>query len=118
MAGKSRFRPHAASITHACATGTDASTDFIMYGTGYDTFGVATVMAGTTKDVTVALQGTIGDSTSWTALMAGDVATTGAWAMVNTTAGLVVDRVRLGLTGNDSTSTGTSVTAWVVPKGA
>ena len=115
MAGKSRFRPHAASIAFACATGTGASTDFIMYGTGYQKFGVSSVMSGTTKDVTFVVQGGIGSSTSWTNLMAGDIATTAAWALVNTTIVQVVDRVRLNVTANDSTNTATTVTAWIVP---
>ncbi len=117
-----RLKPNAAQIIYTVGTATGSSTDFIMYGAGYREFGVASVMSGTTKDVTFAIEGSIGEAGAWTALMAGDVASTTTavsgltgWAFVNTTVAQVVDRVRITVSANTSTSTGTQVAAWIVP---
>ena len=97
-------------------TATGTSTDTIVYGQGgYSDFGLVQVTSGSTKNMSFRVEGNIGESTTWTSLIA---ITTGSTSgvLVNTTAGLIVDRLRLNSTVNLTTSTGHKLSVFIVPQ--
>lgn len=108
-----RLRPTPQTLTIS-GTATGSSTDNIVYGQGYSNFGLIHVTSGSTKNMSFTLQGSIGETGVWTKLMAITTGST-AGAMMNSTAALIVDRVRITSTANLTTSTGHELSVTVVP---
>ena len=93
------------TITISGTTTTGNSTQEGQYGIGMQSLSVAHKITGTTGGYTFTVQGSIGRSDVWQALMA---ATTGSTAgkVANSTVAMTFDKVRINLSANPITSTG------------
>ena len=109
-----RLRPTPQALT-ITGTATGESTDTVVYGEGYANFGIVHVTSGSTKNMSFTVQGSIGVTDVWSNLIA---ITTGSTSglMVSSTAGLIVDRVRVQSTVNLTTSTAHVLTVTVLPE--
>ena len=101
-------------------TATGESTATIRYGSGgYQNFGIAHKVVNSTLATTgnFRVQGSIGDSTVWVNLIVATAPSTGG-AVINSTAALTVDKIRIQSTANTGTSTGDVVvlSVTVVPQ--
>ncbi len=108
----SRTTPQTLTIS---GTATGESTDTVVYGEGYKNFGIVQVTSGSTKNMVFTVQGSIGVTNIWSNLIA---ITTGSTSgvLINSTAELIVDRVRLRSTANLTTSTAHVLTVTLLPE--
>ena len=97
--GLSRPVAHKINLT---TTATGPSTGIALFGTGMSAASYTHWQNGSTKDVTFALQGSLGDSGVWAALT-GTVAASTVGAAGNSTATLTFDKARINLVANAST---------------
>lgn len=109
-------RPIAQLITWGSSTGTGGSTGKATFGTGMAVAGAWYTFTGSTKAVSVKLQGGAGGSTVWRDISAASTLSTGAaGGSIMSTATTVFDKVRLNVTVNDTTGNGT-LAAWVLAR--
>jgi len=98
------------------ATGSSPTT--IRYGSGgYSVFGYTHIVTGATLNISFTVEGSVGDSARWTKLTAITTGSTAGSGVINTTAGLVVDNIRITSTANNATTTSPNplLTVTVVP---
>jgi len=100
-------------------TATGSSTETLKYGAGgYDAFGYTHVVTGATLNISFTVEGSVGDSARWSKLTAITTGSTVGSGVINTTAALIVDNIRITSTANLFTSTSPNpvLTVTVVPK--
>lgn len=96
-------------------TATGSSTDSIQYGTGgYSVFGYQHLLTGATKNISFTIQGSVGNSSIWAKLTAITTASTSWSGVINTTAALVVDQLRVTSTDNLTSSSESAVLSVVI----
>jgi len=110
-------RTGAANLTIS-GTATGSSTEVLRYGSGgYALFGYSHIVSGATLNISFTVEGSVGGSDRWSKLTAITTGSTAGSGVINTTAGLVVDNVRITSTANLFTSTSPNplLTVTVVP---